>query len=214
MSALLSVIEGNPRRRRRSAKKRTHKARARKSTRRRRRSTSARVSNPRRRRRLHARRRNPSRRRRHRNPVMGGGIVGTLIKGATAGIGVIAANAATAAVNHFGFNGTMTGPTKILLKAGVGAAGYMALKALKKPSLASAFLVGAGIAVALDAYQQFVQPTVVAQAPWLADYDYGSLSGYREGNLQGWAPQPGVSGWAPQGALSGGDGDAYAGGAY
>jgi hypothetical protein len=147
---------------------------------------------------------------------MGGGIVGTLIKGATAGIGVIAANAATAAVNHFAFKDTMAGPTKILLKAGVGAGGFMALKALKKPSLANAFLVGAGIACALEVYEQYIKPQIAANKDlvWLADYDYGSLSGYREGSLSGWAPQAGVSGWAPQGALSGSDGDAYSNGAY
>lgn len=214
--SLLSVIEGNPRRRRRRGAKRRRSTSHRKTTRRRRSSARrAAVSNPRRRRRRSNARRHVRRhaRRRHRNPAFGGSLVNTLMKGATLGLGAIAANAATAAANHFAFNGTMAGPAKLGLKAGVGIAGYFGLKALKQGSLANAFLVGAGIAVALEAYDQFVKPTVAASVPWLADYDYGSLSG--------WAPQPGVGNWAPQGALGAyasgslqGDGDAYANGAY
>jgi hypothetical protein len=212
MSGLLSVIEGNPRRGRRRNRRKSHRAKAR-----RRRHRVHRASNPvthrrHRRNRRHRSRSNPRHHRRHRNPLTGG-VMGTLIKGATIGLGAAAANAATNAVNHFGFNGTMSGPTKLALKAGVGVGGWFVLKKLNQSTFANAFLIGAGVAVALDVYEQFVKPALVTSAPWLADYEYGQLGAYRGGSLQGWAPQQGLSGWAPQSGLSG-DGDAYAEGAY
>jgi hypothetical protein len=215
MSGLLSVIEGNPRRRRRARRKGHKKAKAR--TRRR---HHVRAANPRHHRRRHVthrlkRRANP-RRRRHRNPLGGGAIVQQLMKAGSLGLAFVAAEAAGKAANFYIFKDKpVAGPALIGLKAGIGIAGYFGLKALKQESLGKFFLLGAGISAVVEAYKQFVQPSLVTNMPWLADYSFGNLQGYRTGQLQGWAPQAGLSGWAPQAGLSDdSSGDAYAAGAY
>jgi hypothetical protein len=214
MNGLLSVIEGNPRRGRRTRRKSHKKAKARRPSRRRR----VRASNPSHHRRVRRHRRVA--RRRHRNPAFGGAIVQQLMKAGSLGLAFVAAEAAGKAANYFIFKGGDKGTGKPLegvalvgLKAGIGIGGYFLLDAMKQRTLGQFFLLGAGVSAIAEAYNQFVKPSLVTNMPWLADYDYGSLEGYRSGQLRGWAPQNGLSGWAPQNGLSG-DGDAYAEGAY
>jgi hypothetical protein len=151
---------------------------------------------------------------------MVGGFTGTLIKGATLGLGAVAARLAANGVNYYlikgGDKGTgtpLTDVSKVALEAGVGVGGWFLLKKMGQASLANSFLIGAGIAVALDVYDLYIKDSIVKSLPGLADYSYGSL--------QGWAPQAGIAGWAPQTGLSAystgtlqGDGDAYANGAF
>ncbi len=206
MSGLLSVIEGNPRRGRRKSRRKSTKAKARRRRRR--------VSNP------MSNRRRRHRRLRRRNPQPGGAIVQQLMKAGSMGLAYIAAEATGKAVNYFilkgGDKGTgtpATGITLVALKVGIGVLGYFGLKAMKQEALGKFFLWGAGVSATAEAYNQFVKPSLITNMPWLADYDYGSLQGYRAGQLQDWAPQAGLSDWAPQNGLSG-NGDAYAQGAY
>lgn len=192
MSQGLLAVVGNPRR---GGKKKKSRGRRRKASSHKKVARRPHTANPapRRRRRANARRRhkNPHHRRRHRNPLMGGGILAPIIKGATVGVGALAAKVASNAVNNLAFGGKLAGPAKIGLEAGVGVAGYLALKAFKQPALASAFAVGAGIVVAFDLYDSYVKGMLPAQ---LQDYSYGVL--------QGWAPQAAISGWAPQAGMS------------
>lgn len=186
MSAgMLTVV--NPRRRR--SRKRRHTAKP--ATNRRRRRRVHAVANPSRRR---SHRRVHARRRRHSNPRLGGNLVGTLMKGAGLAAGVIAANAATAAANNtFLKANPATGIAKIALKAGIG---IVALPLLLKmvpggKKFAGSVAIGAGIAVALDLWNQFGAGMLPAE---LHDYEVGTLSAYRPGQLDGWAPQGGMSG--------------------
>ncbi len=131
-----------------------------------------------------------------------GGVVGTLTKGLALGGGAIATNIATNGVNHLLGANALTGPMKIGLKAAVGLIVLPMVMGFipggKK--FANSVRLGAGIAVALDIYDQFVKPSLPS---YLQDYSWGQLNDYQVGQLNGWAPQSGMSGWAPQSGMSG-----------
>lgn len=138
-----------------------------------------------------------------------GSIVGVLTKGLAVGAGAVATNLATNALNHATGN-KLTGPVKLAAKAAVG---LVALPMLLKfipggKKFAAQVAMGAGVAVALDIYEQYVKANVPA---YLQDYHYGSLNAYEQGSLNGWAPQQGMSGWLPQ---EGGVSGVYDGGVY
>jgi hypothetical protein len=118
-------------------------------------------------------------------------MIGTVIKGVTVGVGALAAKLVANAVNNLAFHGSMAGPAKTAVTAGVGAAGYVVLKKVA-PKFATPFAIGAGIVVAFDLFDQFARPALPAM---LQDYAVGNLQDYQQGSLQGWAPQGGMAGW-------------------
>lgn len=165
---MAEVMVINPRRRRGRRRKSTHRKAAR-ATRRRRRAVSV---NPVRRRRRSGRRRAHARRV-HRNPRGLGSFMGVNVTtaGGTA-LGIIGANLATAAVlnNVPGIPASFkTGPTKIVAKAAIGiGVGLLVKKVLKQNNLGNGIMAGGIIAAALDAFAQYVQPSLPAQ---LQDYE-------------------------------------------
>lgn len=197
MAGTLTIV--NPRRRRRAR-------RAKARTRRRRRSSARAVAaNPFRRRRRSSVRRAGRRRRRSSNPRIGGNIVGTLTRGLSLGFGAVAANVAANGVNNLLGANALTGPAKIAMKAAVGVIAVpMLLKFIPGgKKFAGSVALGAGIAVAFDIYDQWIKAALPA---YLQDYEYGSLNAYRNGVLEGWAPQ--------DGGMSGDAGGVYDGGVY
>lgn len=180
---MAEVMVINPRRRR--GRRRTTK-RARSTHRRTKRRRRVALANPVRRRRrrvarrAHARR---GRRRVHSNPRGLGSFMGVNI--AQAGgvaVGIIGANLATAAVlnNIPGIPDNLkTGPAKILAKAAIGiGVGLLVKKGLKQHSLGNGIMAGGVIAALLDAYAQYVQPSL---PPTLRDYELAGTGVYELG---------------------------------
>jgi len=121
-----------------------------------------------------------------------GGIVGTLTKGLAIGAGAIGTNLAVNALNN-AMGNKLEGPIKIAAKAAIG---IIALPMILKfvpggNKFANAVRIGAGVAVALDIFEQYVKPNLPAT---FQDYEYGALNDYQTGQLNGWMPQDGVSG--------------------
>lgn len=181
---MAEVMVINPRRRRSSRRRRKSTHRRARATRRRRRSVA--VNPVRRRRRRSSRRRVHARRHRraHRNPRLGSFMgVNIATAGGTA-LGIIGANLATAAVlnNVPGVPANFkSGPAKIAAKAVIGiGAGLLVKKVLKQHNLGNGIMAGGIIAAMLDAYAQYVEPSVPAQ---LKDYELtGGMGVYELGD--------------------------------
>jgi hypothetical protein len=99
-------------------------------------------------------------------------------------LGIIGANLATAAVlnNVPGIPANFkTGPAKIAAKAVIGiGAGLLVKKVLKQQSLGNGIMAGGIIAAALDAFAQYVQPSLPAT---LQDYELtGGVGVYELGD--------------------------------
>jgi hypothetical protein len=165
----------NPRRKR--ARRKRARVSGRKRSHRRRRSAVA--YNPRRRR--YARRHVRRHRRAHRNPRLGGGaVMGNLTRGMTIGAGAVATNIATGFISKWLPANLTSGPTLLIVKAGVG---LVALPMLLKMvpggrKFASSVAVGAGVVIALDIFNAYIAPNI----PGLHDYEAPGLMGYGGGD--------------------------------
>lgn len=170
---MAEVMVINPRRRR--GRRRTTK-RARSTHRRTKRRRRVALASPVRRRRRRVARRAHARRGRRR--VMGVNIA----QAGGVAVGIIGANLATAAVlnNIPGIPDNLkTGPAKILAKAAIGiGVGLLVKKGLKQHSLGNGIMAGGVIAALLDAYAQYVQPSL---PPTLRDYELAGTGVYELG---------------------------------
>ncbi len=178
---MAEVMVINPRRRRGRRRKSTSRKRT--TTRRRRRAVTANPVRRRRRsgrRRAHARR---SRRRVHSNPRLGSFMGVNIATAGGAALGVIGANLATAAVlnNVPGIPASFkTGPAKMAAKVAIGiGAGLLVKKVLKQNNLGNGIMAGGIIAAMLDAYAQYVQPSL---PPQLQDYELEGVGVYELGD--------------------------------
>jgi hypothetical protein len=182
---MAGYIQVNPRHRR----ARRRRARARRGTthkRRRRVHVMRAATNPRRRRRARHNRRHHARRRVHRNPRIGGGVLGQILQGAAIGIGAGVVGYGVSQVAKKLPPALQAGPMTTVVKAGVGfgaafLAGMLpATKGFKKP-----ILLGTGALIAYDLWQEFVAPHL----PSLMGYEV--LHGYAQNGVELAPPQLG-----------------------